>query len=296
MIENFKLEENQAEDFYFAEKLPGNIPELFVPSLLQSDYHEIDCLFSPNNRFFFFTRSKLDFSETKVFFLERENKVWKKPKSLDFPKQSYLSGVSFSYTQDRIYLNIFEKAEKPRMAIYYSDYTNNKWFDLSKLEIINSADSHTSYASISKNENLYFHSNREKGLGGFDLYFSEFKDGNYLPPKNLGEPVNSELNEFHPWINPNEEYLIYDIQKKPSNIGTQDLYISFKLKDNTWTPPENLGKEVNSEAAEFRARITPDGKYLLFSSNRTVDTTKRGIQNLFWVATDFIKDIKQKYM
>ena len=41
-------------------------------------------------------------------------------------------------------------------------------------------------------------------------------------------------------------------------------------RDGRWTEPRNLGDGINSDGWEFGAKLSPDGKYLFFTSNRGV--------------------------
>ena len=45
---------------------------------------------------------------------------------------------------------------------------------------------------------MVFASNREGGFGGFDLYYSILVDGEWTAPKNMGEKINSEFDEYRP--------------------------------------------------------------------------------------------------
>ena len=49
-----------------------------------------------------------------------------------------------------------------------------------------------------------------------------------------------------------------------------DIYVSFK-SGKEWTKPAALPKEVNSKGRETTPFITPDGRYLFFSSNGRED-------------------------
>ena len=49
--------------------------------------------------------------------------------------------------------------------------------------------------------------------------------------------------------------------------GAFDLYVSYNNK-GAWTRPENLGDTINSSGWDFSPKISPDGKYLFFTSNR----------------------------
>jgi outer membrane protein OmpA-like peptidoglycan-associated protein len=49
--------------------------------------------------------------------------------------------------------------------------------------------------------------------------------------------------------------------------GDQDLYVSFRQKQNVWSKPVNLGPVINSSKVEFAPFLASDNKTLYFSSN-----------------------------
>jgi Tol biopolymer transport system component len=56
-----------------------------------------------------------------------------------------------------------------------------------------------------------------------------------------------------------------------------DLFISFS-NGAGWTPAKNLGDSINTTFAEFAPSVSPDGKYLFFTSERpgVADATAEG--------------------
>ena len=107
-------------------------------------------------------------------------------------------------------------------------------------------------------------------------------------------------------------YVIFQSDRE-SGFGQNDLWVSFKEKNNHWSEPINLGKSINSSASDFGPYVTPDGKYLFFSSYRTQDTEKfkntrydelmnlyRSPQNgyaiLYWVNANVIEELKSKQL
>jgi outer membrane protein OmpA-like peptidoglycan-associated protein len=83
------------------------------------------------------------------------------------------------------------------------------------------------------------------------------------PPKNLGAPVNSAVNDFAPALGPDGSYMIFN-----SNRGGtyQDLYISH-FKDGAWQTPRPLTR-LNSPYNDESPFLSSDGKILIFSSDR----------------------------
>lgn len=120
-----------------------------------------------------------------------------------------------------------------------------------------------SFASMTKNGNIYFMKENENQKGNSDIYVSKLVKGEYQKPINLGSPINSNERESNPYISPNEDYLIY-FSTNPKGFGEIDLYISFNNKGK-WTEGINLGKPINSELAEFCPFVHQKEKKLYFA-------------------------------
>lgn len=52
----------------------------------------------------------------------------------------------------------------------------------------------------------------------------------------------------------------------PGSEGDQDLYVSFKQENGTWSRPQNLGGIINTRKAEFSPFLAADNKTLYFAS------------------------------
>lgn len=67
------------------------------------------------------------------------------------------------------------------------------------------------------------------------------------------------------FMSTNEKYLLMSIENKEGH-GLQDLYVSFKKADHTWSKPKNLGSLINTGASEFSPYLAADNKTLYFAS------------------------------
>jgi Tol biopolymer transport system component len=56
--------------------------------------------------------------------------------------------------------------------------------------------------------------------------------------------------------------------------GNSDIWISYH-QGGEWTTPINVGSSVNTPAREYSPRLTPDGKWLIFASERGFPTENR---------------------
>jgi hypothetical protein len=58
---------------------------------------------------------------------------------------------------------------------------------------------------------------------------------------------------------------------------TSKLFLDFRQKEESWSDPVELGKDINANGTELIAKVSPDGKFLFFQ--RKAD----GNTDIFWV-------------
>jgi len=74
---------------------------------------------------------------------------------------------------------------------------------------------------------MVFASDRPGGFGGYDLYYSNFENGQWSEPVNFGEKVNSEFDEFRPVVVQVSQFqndLMIFSSNRPGGLGGFDLY------------------------------------------------------------------------
>jgi hypothetical protein len=124
------------------------------------------------------------------------------------------------------------------------------------------------------------------------LRYSRLVDGKREAPKAFGKEINTGTWNAHPFIAPDESYIMWD-GERDSGFGSNDLYISFRQPDGTWGEAINMGGTLNTNAEEGGPQVTPDGKYLFF--NRMVPGANGDPQSdLYWVDAQIIKDLRPK--
>lgn len=83
---------------------------------------------------------------------------------------------------------------------------------------------------------MVFASDREGGMGGFDLYYSVFSEGQWSEPTNMGLSVNTAFDEYRPVLGGNVDFtnmILLFSSNRPGGKGGFDLYykgISFTEK------------------------------------------------------------------
>jgi outer membrane protein OmpA-like peptidoglycan-associated protein len=107
---------------------------------------------------------------------------------------------------------------------------------------VNSGSRETQPFIDSKN-NLYFSSDRVQGFGGMDIYVSEYNNKFFTTPKNLGESINTSMDEIGYVESANGKFGFY-ASNRNSNSG-DDIFIFNKIETNTLTI-ENSENDLKS--------------------------------------------------
>jgi hypothetical protein len=138
---------------------------------------------------------------------------------------------------------------------------------------INQPDKYNVYfVSMARNANLYFTWFPAVGGGSSDVYVSRFVHGKYATPENLGSNINvAGAFTVEAFIAPDESYLLLGGWRPSGGYGSSDVWISYN-QNGEWTKPINVGPAVNTAAREYSPRLTPDGKWLIFTSERGFPT------------------------
>lgn len=103
---------------------------------------------------------------------------------------------SISSDGQRIYFASDMKGGRGRTDIYYCELVNGEWADPVSLGPAVNTASRESYPFIHPSGKLYFASNRAGGAGQLDIYVTEYRDGQWLLPYRMPEPVNSRFDDF----------------------------------------------------------------------------------------------------
>lgn len=115
---------------------------------------------------------------------------------------------------------------------------------------------------------LYFVSTRPGGLGGYDIWKSELKEGGaWSTPENLGPTINTPYEEQSPFIHPDDQTLYFSSNGWPG-FGSKDIFMSRRSADGRWQEPTNLGYPINTFGEESSLTISSDGRTAFFASDK----------------------------
>jgi len=63
-------------------------------------------------------------------------------------------------------------------------------------------------------------------------------------------------------------YVMVMSMRRSDSKGMKDLYVSFYVRNNVWSAPMHMGSVLNTNMQESTPHISPDKRFLYFSSNR----------------------------
>ncbi|MEE9441701.1 MAG: hypothetical protein V3V99_03440 [candidate division Zixibacteria bacterium] len=210
-----------------------------------------------------------------IFTTREENNKWIEPRIAEFIGKPSAGFFDFEphITPDGKSL-IFGSGKNNTAILQQrcATKTDSGWIDLKVLELDTEF---CMFVTVANNGNLYF--------SGSDAFcVSKCIDGHYQTPEVLKGPINKISESAHPFIAPDESYIIFDSY---SDHGNANLFISFKDSTENWTEPIRLNSDINTTAHEMAAFVSRDNNYLFFS--RFSDDV-----NIFWVDASFIEELR----
>jgi tetratricopeptide (TPR) repeat protein/Tol biopolymer transport system component len=271
---------------YFGQEPPGDLPEIFKPRISPNiEIRGIPC-FAKNGTLLVYRG--LSASTEGVFITEEKDGFWTFPQKVlalgPHEDRHFIltpDGKRIFFTSRRPVNSGGEPAKNPNLWVL--DNTPSGWSQPQLTRTAVNTDQAEFYSTVTEDGTLYF--TRSINDDSADIYCSRLVNREYVRTERLDAAINTRFVDGDPYIAPDESYMIF-LSNRPGGFGQHDFYISFRLKDGTWTPPKNLGKGINSEGNDVCPLVTGDRRFFFFGSNRT------GRYEIYWVDAKIIDDLK----
>lgn len=262
---------------YFGQQPPGLIPKLFAPEIVSPHGRFESGIFSPDMREFYFSRKNGQYKQRTFFVIRYKNNKWGQAFETDIRWPQFSADGQMMYGG---------KQYRERTATGWSEPKNQGEFLKEQAHGISLSALGTYYFAFFKKE--------DKGRG--NLGYSRQINGKYQSPVKLGPEINAGDWIAHPYIAPDESYLMWDVVRE-DGYGEADIYISFKGENDSWSPAINMGPQINTGMQESSPRVTHDGKYLFFSRGEwqlKQDDSRNWVGKSYWVDAKVIEKLKPK--
>lgn len=195
--------------------------------------------------------------------------------STNISSQFHEGPVAFSRNGERLFFtrNNYHKGKRRnnsngvmKLKIYEAILEAGEWTDVKEVPF-NTDEYEEAHPTISADgTSLYFASDRAGGYGGMDIYKSEFINGTWSAPINLGEKVNTAGNEVFPFIH--DDGTLYYASNGLGGLGGLDIFSTQNTDETTWSAPENIGTPFNSAKDDFGLVMNVLGTEGYFASAR----------------------------
>lgn len=174
--------------------------------------------------------------------------------------------------------------------IWYSDWDGKNWGAPKNLgpEVNQGGAADPSITGDGKL--MYFLSNRPRGYGAVDIWYSEWDGTRWGSPKNAGPEINTSAGEWTPTVSSDGNTLYFMARRREGNISFEDLWVARRL-NGVWQKPSILSSEINTAAVETCPWLTLDGKEFYFARMIFDQPAPAGkmIEHHMWVC-DVISD------
>ncbi len=255
------------EDRYFSQKPPGLTPEIFAPRIISTDNSEQAAIFSPDSKEFYFRKYDEGLENDALVALQYKDNLW--TETFVVPRGEISPDGQILYIGNE-----------------YREQTPSGW---SKVKSLGAPFDSIPIMRLTASSKGTYYFDDVSSFGDkppiVHIRYSRLIDGIREKPRTLGIDTGTNL-KFHPFIAPDESYLIFD--SKLEN-GNADLYISFRQKDGSWGAAIKLGNKINTELSDVYGSVTSDGKCFFFTR-----TLSNGKKNTMWVDAGFIETLRPK--
>jgi len=260
-------------------------PEILGEGIISTSQDEFGGSLSPDGKTIYFDRSVPPHYLYTMWESRLVGDKWQAPELLPFSGQYRDSdpvlspdGKKLLFVSDRP----VDGQDRHRYEIWMCERKGDNWSEPKNLGPL--VNVHSQYfASIARDGNLYFTATLQDNDSEIDVFVSKFVDGKYTTPENLGPAINGKgIVNIEAFVSPDEKFLLIGAFSRPDSVGSSDIYVSYN-QNGKWSAPSPV-TAINTPAREYSPRLSPDGKRLIFTSERGMGTDKR---DKAWTMSEF---------
>ena len=186
--------------------------------------------------------SQLDDGVTGIYMFEKVDGEWQDPTRvvLQDPDKQSLDGCEFVLGNKMWFCTA--RTDYTGLHWFTAKFTNGKWANWQN------ADFNPDYAVgelhiTADSRELYFHSDREGGKGGYDIWVSQWENGEWQPPQNI-EIVNSPETDGWPSLTQDGNELWFT----RFYMGSPGIFRSKRI-NGEWQEPELIISQFAGESS-----------------------------------------------
>ncbi|TRZ41999.1 OmpA family protein [Robertkochia solimangrovi] len=172
---------------------------------INTETHESNPTFTADGKTMYFSRTNEKrvkigdekVANVKIYKAELLDSVWTNITELPF-NNDYYSAVhpALNKENDKLYFSSDMPGGEGSMDLYYVDITESGYGNPVNLGPVINTKHREQFPFVSDDNTLYFASDGHQGFGGLDIFMTRYLAAGWTVPLNLGEPMNSGLDDF----------------------------------------------------------------------------------------------------
>ena len=255
------------DSLYLGQTVPGCSPEVFRLKVSTGHFAAERISISNDGTEIFYSEIKSYYptSSARIKNYRYKSGKWTGP----FVLFENFNSPALSVKNDNLYM------ENNDFETFLSSNSGLKWSIPGR--ITSELDS-AHYMQVTKKGNYYLSSKPVETIGLADWCKLDFTDSDTIA-FSLGMPLNTAWDDLDFFISRDETFIIV--------TTPWGLSISYPKNDGSWTNPRNLGVKINFGLAMWGPYVTPDNKYLFYTTGTKPDYSD---VNVYWVRVDNLID------
>ncbi|MBI1287758.1 MAG: hypothetical protein GC178_09285, partial [Flavobacteriales bacterium] len=220
---------NYYDDIYISTRQSGtqwSAPKS-IGSNINTPGHDAAIGLSPDGQLLFIYKD--DNGDGNIYYSTKNGGDWSKPEPMgsDINSKSWETHATVNATQDMLIFvsNRSEGGYGGRDLWYCKKLPNGEWALAQNMgSVVNSQYEEDSPFISADGKTLIFSSMGHTSMGGFDIFRSEFEDGAWTVPENIGYPINTSEDDVFFILAPDGRTGYYS-SDKDGGFGGTDLYM-----------------------------------------------------------------------
>jgi len=252
--------------------------EIFAPNVISTRDYERDGTFSPDGKSFYFTKRTMWPYFSAICVSRLRNGEWSEPEVASFSGQYGDATPFMSVDGRRMYFasrRPVRGARSPYFALWMvtRDSASERWSEPEPLPAQLDGKEGAIAPVETRDGSLYFVSGE---LG--HVVVARREANGWSAPVAAGDSSETGSIELGAYVDPEQRYMIVSVVGRADALHSAeaiyqraDLYVRTRAGDG-WSALRHLDAPVNSGADELAPFVSPDGKFLFFTSERGVLT------------------------
>ena len=270
------IKERNYKGEYLGLDFPDTVPEIFAPDFISGN-GRLHCFpsFSPDKKEMYWMTIP-----PKIMTIKEISGKWTHPEPAWFSTGGR-NQTPFVAHDNTIYFSSNREGGQGSLDIWYIPEIEGEYTHPINIGDKINTNEGQSAPTVSKNNTMFFTGSVQGKLYNMGIYYSNYENGEYKEPVFLPELINipdSSILDYTPFIAPDESYLLFCSNRQNPEKELCHIYISFKNKNGEWRKPIDLSLKMNFKTSSKFPYVSPDGKFLFFSSG----------ENIYWVDAKII--------